>query len=688
MISVGRYAVQYCDSLKSVFIPQKVASLGGYAFRGCSALDTFSIPQSVKSIGENAFWDTAFYNDPANWRNGALYLDGCLLKAKNSAKGEFTLEEGTRLIADKAAYGCEAISSLSISEETLYIGQEAFSGCDGLMSIQIFGGVVKFGRSVFYGCSNLEQIVIPDSVTWIGDQIFYGCDKIKTATMPISVIPLITKANLEKVVLTSGKEIGASAFSGAKNLTSVTLPDSVAKIGRSAFSDCSSLTEIAFPQGVTEIGESAFAGCRTLEEIVLPEGIEEIRSNTFASCVSLRSIMVPDRVTKIGSSAFNGCVRITQAKIGSGVKEIGSDAFENCYRLVEVWNRSGLTLQKGEEKNGKVCLYAKAVYLADESSRQTVTAEETLFYEDEEGAVLLDYYGNAAELSLPDHSPDGKDYAVYQKAFYGRDDLKNVTLGEGVTEIGKEAFYNCSNLLNVEFGNRLTVIGEGAFHNCNRLLHVEIPDSVTEIGKEAFYNCLNLTSVTLGSGTAKVGGSAFGNCYKLIEVYNRSALSVTRGESGNGRVAEYARNVYQAEGESRQIVKDGFLFYETEEECLLLAYIGEEEEIMLPQKSPGGKEYAIYQYAFAESNLHRVFLPKEMVEIGEKCFMNCNKLQAICYAGDVSEWKKVKGSSNISADLLYYYSETAPTQEQWKESGRWWHYTEENKAEEWEKPKV
>ena len=63
-------------------------------------------------------------------------------------------------------------------------------------------------------------------------------------------------------------QIGAWAFDGCSNLTSITLPSSLTSIGEYAFQYCS-LTSITIPEGVTQIGEYAFSGCSNLTSVVI-----------------------------------------------------------------------------------------------------------------------------------------------------------------------------------------------------------------------------------------------------------------------------------------------------------------------------------------------------------------------------------------------------------------------------------
>ncbi|MBQ2011602.1 MAG: leucine-rich repeat protein, partial [Bacteroidaceae bacterium] len=57
----------------------------------------------------------------------------------------------------------------------------------------------------------------------------------------------------------------------------------VTEIGYSAFSGCKSLTSISIPPLVTMIGDYAFLGCSSLTSISIPE-VCEVEENTFLDC--------------------------------------------------------------------------------------------------------------------------------------------------------------------------------------------------------------------------------------------------------------------------------------------------------------------------------------------------------------------------------------------------------------------
>ena len=138
--SIGS-AFSYCRNLKSVTIPNSVTSIENYAFRGCTNLSSITIPNSVTSIGEYAFYNTAYYNELSNWKNGVLYIGDCLIVAHfekyeecslltytlNYLKGNFEITDGIRLIADKAFFYCKDLELVKIPKSVTSIGEQAFN---------------------------------------------------------------------------------------------------------------------------------------------------------------------------------------------------------------------------------------------------------------------------------------------------------------------------------------------------------------------------------------------------------------------------------------------------------------------------------------------------------------------------------------------------------------------------------
>jgi hypothetical protein len=168
--------------------------------------------------------------------------------------------------------------------------------------------------------------------------------------------------------------IGSNAFEGKRNITKITIPDSVTRIGNMAFFGCSNLTSINIPYKVTEIGGGAFAECTRLTSINLPNGITEIDGNTFGKCASLKSITIPEYVTEIGEYAFSECTSLTSVIIPNSVKNIGGRAFWGCKNL------SSVTIPRSIE----------ARFIGDEAFLKCDNLTTVIF----QGRIQQPYYGS------------------------------------------------------------------------------------------------------------------------------------------------------------------------------------------------------------------------------------------------------------------------------------------------------
>ncbi len=70
----------------------------------CADFLEVRIPDSVTIIGANAFSGTQFYNNPNNWKNGALYIDNFLIDTNENLPLKYYINNSI-IIADKAFDG-------------------------------------------------------------------------------------------------------------------------------------------------------------------------------------------------------------------------------------------------------------------------------------------------------------------------------------------------------------------------------------------------------------------------------------------------------------------------------------------------------------------------------------------------------------------------------------------------------
>ena len=353
-IRIGDYAFSGCTSLTSITIPSCVTSIGDYAFRDCSSLTSITIPSSVTSIGSSAFDECTSLTSitiPSSVTSiGYSAFGGCTsltIYCEAESKPSGWSLDWRCSIGD---YSNRPIVWGYVGENGIYNGlQYAVVKIEGNKYITIIGydgkntsidipesingiQVTAIANNAFNDCRSLTSVTIPSSVTSIGSSAFGGCTSLKTMTLPFiggskdsnrylgyifgaskctDNLEYVLSSLKEIIILDSCTSIGRLAFSGCRNLTSVTIPSSVTYIGNSAFSGCSSLTSIVIPNSVTDIRVDAFYDCTSLTSITIPSSCTSIGGLAFMHCTSLTSITIPSSVTSIGNYAFEGCSSLT-----------------------------------------------------------------------------------------------------------------------------------------------------------------------------------------------------------------------------------------------------------------------------------------------------------------------------------------------------------------------------------------
>ena len=134
-----------------------------------------------------------------------------------------------------------------------------------------------------------------------------------------------------------------------KNVTLITIPNSVTTIGDYAFCGCSSLQSIDIPNSVTTIGNDAFSGRSSLQSINITKGnkhyesIDGILFSKDLTCIlklperkKLKEYTIPNSVTTIEDSAFDGCSSLQSIDIPNSVTTIENGAFSGCSSLQSI----------------------------------------------------------------------------------------------------------------------------------------------------------------------------------------------------------------------------------------------------------------------------------------------------------------------------------------------------------------
>ena len=446
------------------------------------------------------------------------------------------LEPGVADIGDWAFNSCGYMTRVMIPDSVTEIGNDAFSFCSNLGSVTIPEGVTSIGENAFFWCNSLSTVVIPASVTRLGGNLFGSCKNLMAIQVAVenpaycSVDGILYDKQLQTLICCPcGKsgivavpdgvaEIGAAAFEGCKDLTSVTLPDSLASIESYAFYNCSGLMSLDLPQSTTFFGGYAFYGCSGLTSITIPEGTISIANYTFYNCINLASITLPNSLWGIGNYAFQYCDSLTSVTIPAHVNSVGYKAFADCQSLNEIYFR----------------------YIAPDFAPNCFTnTSATVYYPDNDSSwteQIRQNYGGAitweAYTVIPEIVYSG---ACGDNVFWTLDEQGLLTItGEGEMpdyESSSSPWYAFKHQINtIDIQEGVSRIGSNAFMECFYVSSVLIPDSVSEIGAWAFQDCDRLQSIVIPAGVKAIEDAALGSCDGMLSIMvsgeNPSFISV------------------------------------------------------------------------------------------------------------------------------------------------------------------
>lgn len=408
-------------NVSSVFIPATVRSIGDSAFSYCNALTTvtFAEGSQLKSIGLAAFYGTEQLYPKFKEIKIPDSVDtigsGAFFYCQNLER--ITLPSALQTLSSVTFYGCAALSEVTFPASLKTIESSVFDGCRNLSEVKLPASLTAIQSSVFHRCSaktvfydgSLEQW---NHITADNDVLGYSCPSLVMDDYTAQFIPVeddpdhpfpgpppktvtITKyTGTESTVILPSTisswpvtKVGEDALKDNTTITSVTIPDSVTEIGANAFAGCTNLTSVNYEgdwsnltiqsgnpavedavnaqlfdfefipnntavivkkyngtaadvtipshykgKPVTMIDHAAFHDS-AVTSVTIPDSVTSIPDDAFAFCSQLTNISIPNSVTFIGFSAFNSCTSLKSITLPSSLSTIQSSAFYNCGNL-------------------------------------------------------------------------------------------------------------------------------------------------------------------------------------------------------------------------------------------------------------------------------------------------------------------------------------------------------------------
>ena len=343
--------------------------------------------------------------------------------------------------------------------------------------------------------------------------------------------------------------IGDYAFANCKNITEITIPDTVKSIGSHAFWGCSSLTGIVVPDDVKTVGDHAFRDCTGLKSVTLPKNLNYIDKYIFKNCVELKKITIPEKVKSIGEYAFCDCAGLNSISIPESVRSIGEGAFDGCASLsgvyisdtekwcgIEFSNTSANPLSTAHDLylNGELVtdlIIPEGVVSLDNCSFAGCTSIKSVTIPDSMESVSKLAFSGCSELTgvyisdvskwcgIKFRTASANPLSNAHNLYLNGELITDLIILEGVTNLDNYSFFGCSCIKSAVIPDSVTSIGEFEFYGCEGLTEITVPENVEYIGDNAFGSCGSLEKLTVTGGALLIESNAFTNCGSLAGVY-------------------------------------------------------------------------------------------------------------------------------------------------------------------------
>lgn len=412
------------------------------------------------------------------------------------------------------------------------------------------------------------------------------------------VLEIPSSIDLENGTIVEVVEIGDMAFMGCKDLTEVTIPDSVRAIRTMAFQGTGELDYI-ISSSVDTIESRAFgSGGRSF---TVDSGNANYASDAqgllynkdftilIASPLYIESVVIPNTVTSVDEYAFQG-VSLETLEI-----------LENSFTFAD-----------------NPFLHASCKnFIVDNLNPDFSVFDGALYH----GNTLLKYSGTKTSI---DALKTGTDNIA--RGAFSRGKLQNVTFPTiaGVNEVPYSAFAECKELASVSMPEGITEIEDVAFAGCTNLADVNFPDSLEIIGNHAFSET-SLTDVVIGDNVTEIKDEAFAYI-RTMENFEISESVTTMGQifvMTSGDISVHADNPNYYD-------KDNVVYESATESPVFASTSIKNLEI------PDGTT-VIPDYIFSSSEIETVDIPDSVTEIGRNAFADCTNLTTIEISENVEE---------------------------------------------------
>ena len=625
--SIGEDAFSYCTALKSIALPDKLASVGYRAFYG-SGLENLTIGASLIDLGDGAFSGCRklINIDVSEDNPNYMGIDGVVFSKDNTALYMFPAGRS---------------GTYTVPAYTTRIANYAFAEAEKLTDVVLNAGLTEIGGYAFSQCAALQTPILPASLTTIGENAFEYCSAMSgTISIPKSVIEIGRFAffddyALTRIVIEPESElsrIGYGTF-GYCGITDFTVPGSVSSMGQEVFVGCKNLLTVTFEADsrLEAIAAWTFTGADMLRQITFEEGsalkllearsleglrklervtlenctqLTNIDNYAFQNCASLSEVTLPESLSEIGRYAFNGCRSLGCIDLPEGITLIGRYAFNNTNNINVYFRASVLPLHLEENWNYGINGYHV-------STAEVVTSGDWQYALTSDGkASIVAYTGSDANINLS--TIDGHEIiSIGGYAFADNAALQTIILPDTLQGVYQYAFKGTTALQTITIPASVAIIDNGAFQgSAISGITFEERSALVNLGRYVFADTANLTSISIPDGVNAIRDYAFRNSTLQEIVFG-----------ANSALTEIGRFAFESSALRSITLPAGVekIDYDAFYSCAALTNADMSKTAKLQ----------IFANAFYGSGLTEVTIPAGVEYIGEFCFTACRNLMKI-----------------------------------------------------------
>ncbi len=274
----------------------------------------------------------------------------------------------------------------------------------------------------------------------------------------------------------------------------------------------------------------------------------------------------------------------------------------------------------------------------------TIAFGEGDFTIDAQTGTVTAYKGNGPDVVIPETIDGVKVKNIGEWLINANDNIKSVTIPEGVLRVERSAFYFCQNLESITLPTTLEAIDEYAFFNTG-LTSVEFGDKLVFLGQNAFSGCFELENIVFKGELPLMNREAFINSDNEGRVYAVPENEVEKYNEALGVSCQIIENCkyydYVAKETELLVNQDG----------ILEKYLGKSSYIALPEEVNGIKINAIGDGAFqGDKVIRRIKLSNGITKVGKMAFLG-SRLGGIELNDDLKTIEESAFSSTMITSL-------------------------------------